>query len=84
MWLYAEFPEFYKEMTIYHEIVDDAVFAVEYLLGDLRIDPEQVYVMGHTRWAEMCAHYSRAPWPGKGCGNHYDGRKLPPPSGSSW
>lgn len=30
--LYAEFPEFYKEMTIYHEIVDDAVFAVEYLL----------------------------------------------------
>lgn len=46
--LYAEFPEFYKEMTIYHEIVDDAVFAVEYLLGDLRIDPEQVYVIGHS------------------------------------
>ncbi len=41
-------PDNYKNMTIYDEVVDDAVYAVNYLLNDPHVDKERIFVIGHS------------------------------------
>lgn len=40
--------EGYEEFSIYHETIDDAVLAVDYLKSLDGIDPDRIYVMGHS------------------------------------
>lgn len=41
-------PENYKKMTVYDEVVDDAVYAIQYLRNDPHIDDERIFVVGHS------------------------------------
>lgn len=44
----SENPEHYKNLTIYHEVVDDVIFAIDMLIADSRIDSSKIYVLGHS------------------------------------
>ncbi|MBR2811271.1 MAG: alpha/beta fold hydrolase, partial [Solobacterium sp.] len=42
-----------KNVTVKEETIDDAVLAVKMLKEDARIDPEQVYILGHSMGAML-------------------------------
>lgn len=44
----SEEPDYYKKLTIYHEVVDDAIYAVDLLSADDRIDSSKIFVLGHS------------------------------------
>lgn len=63
---YSEKPEHYTAMTIYHEIVDDAVFAVQFLRQDTRIDQTKIYVIGHSLGGNTAPEIARLAAPEEG------------------
>lgn len=44
----SEEPDHYKNLTIYHEVVDDAIYGIELLSADDRIDSSKIFVLGHS------------------------------------
>lgn len=65
---YSEQPDFFKNLTIYHEIVDDAVFAVNYLLTDSRIDSSKIYILGHSLGGNLAPEIANLAGEGKVAG----------------
>ncbi len=49
----ADKPEYYKKLTIDDEVVDDAVYAINYLRENSRIDPNRIFVLGHSLGGHM-------------------------------
>lgn len=50
---FAEEPQHYKDLTIYHEIVDDVIYAIDMLMTDSRIDSSKIYILGHSLAGHM-------------------------------
>ena len=46
-------PEEIEKMTVYDDTIEDAVAAVMLLKADPRIDPERIYVIGHSQGAML-------------------------------
>ncbi len=55
----AEEPDYYKELTVDEEIVDDAVYAINYLAGHDRIDSKKIFVVGHSMGGKFAPEIAR-------------------------
>ncbi len=55
----AEEPEYYKELTVEEEIIDDAVYALNYLADDERIDSKRLFVVGHSLGGKFAPEIAR-------------------------
>lgn len=64
----SEQPEIYKNLTIQHEVVDDAVFAVQFLHADPRIDSSKIYIIGHSLGGNLAPEIARVAGEGKVAG----------------